>query len=169
MDFSEYVAARRTQLVRSAVLLGCPQPDAEDVVQTALAKAFRSWRRVQAADQPDAYVYRILVNTLHDARARRWRGELPTDEVPERGGSTDLDTGLAVRRALAAMSREHREVLVLRFYADLSERETADVLNLPAGTVKSRTARARPRNHHPAARSVQAESTMRVLRAYRYR
>jgi len=142
VDFSQYVAARRAQLVRSAVLLGCPHPDAEDLVQTALVRAFRRWRRVQAADQPDAYVYRILVNVLHDARARRWNGELPTEVLPEQAMASDLDTGLAVRRALAAMSHEHREVLVLRFYADLSERETADVLNLPTGTVKSRTARA---------------------------
>ncbi len=142
MDFSEYVAARRQQLVRSVVLLGCPHADAEDVVQTALGKAFRSWRRVTEADQPDAYVYRILVNALRDARARRWHGEVPTDVLPETAVENDLATGLAVRRALAAMSREHREVLVLRFYADLSERDTADALGLPAGTVKSRTARA---------------------------
>lgn len=143
MDFSEYVAARRTGLVRSAVLLGCPQPDAEDVVQTALLRCLRSWRRVQRADQPDAYVYRVLVNTLTDARNRRWNGELPTETLPDRPGAhEDATVGLAVRRALAAMSREHREVLVLRYYADLSERETADVLRIPPGTVKSRTSRA---------------------------
>ena len=62
MEFEEYVAARRAALVRSAVLLGCRQPDAEDVVQTALLRCYRSWRRVQRATQPDAYVYRVLVN-----------------------------------------------------------------------------------------------------------
>jgi hypothetical protein len=117
VEFSEYVAARRTSLVRSAVLLGCPEADAEDVVQTALLKTFRSWRRVSRADRPDAYVYRILVNTLRDARGRRWRGERPTADAPDQGLDTDLTTGLAVRRALAAMSKEHREVLVLRYYA----------------------------------------------------
>ena len=143
MEFSEYVAARRPTLVRTAVLLGCPQPDAEDVVQTALLRCFRSWRRVVRADQPDAYVYRVLVNVLHDTRSRRWNGELPTEHLPERpSNDADLTTGLAVRRALAAMSTEHREVLVLRYYADLSERDTADVLRIPPGTVKSRTARA---------------------------
>ncbi len=143
MEFSEYVAARRPTLVRTAVLLGCPQPDAEDVVQTALLRCFRSWRRVVRADQPDAYVYRVLVNVLHDARSRRWNGELPTEQLPEQAAAdADLITGLAVRRALAAMSPEHREVLVLRYYADLSERDTADVLRIPPGTVKSRTARA---------------------------
>ena len=143
MDFSEYVAARRARLVRAAVLLGCPQPDAEDLVQTALTKAYRSWGRVQRAEQPDAYVYRILVNTLRDSRSRRWTGELPSDSIPEPAATErDLTTGLAVRHALAAMSKDHREVLVLRYYADLSERETAAALRLPAGTVKSRTARA---------------------------
>ena len=143
MDFSEYVAARRPTLVRTAVLLGCPQADAEDVVQTALLRCYRSWRRVTRADQPDAYVYKILVNTLNDARSRRWNGELPTDELPEPAAeATDPTTGLAVRRALAAMTAEHREVLVLRYYADLSERATADALGIPPGTAKSRTARA---------------------------
>ena len=143
MDFSEYVAARRPTLVRSSVLLGCDLYEAEDLVQTTLTKVLRSWRRVSRADRPDAYVYRILVNAFHDARTRRWRGELPTAELPETPiHDVDVETGFAVRRALAAMSPEHREILVLRYYADLSERETADVLKLPAGTVKSRTARA---------------------------
>jgi RNA polymerase sigma-70 factor (sigma-E family) len=142
VEFDEYVAARRAALVRSAVLLGCPQPDAEDVVQTALLRCFRSWRRVQRASQPDAYVYRVLVNALRDARARRWVGEVPTDQLPDSPVESDLATGLAVRRALEAMTSDHREVLVLRFYADLSERETADALRIPPGTVKSRTSRA---------------------------
>ncbi|WP_067432307.1 SigE family RNA polymerase sigma factor [Nocardioides jensenii] len=143
MDFAEYVAARRPALVRCAVLLGCPSPDAEDLVQTTLTKAFRHWRRVSKADQPDAYVHRMLVNCLRDARARRWGGELPTEHLPEPPAmNTDLADGFAVRRALAAMSPQHREVLVLRFYADLSERAVADALGLPAGTVKSRTSRA---------------------------
>jgi RNA polymerase sigma-70 factor (sigma-E family) len=143
MDFDEYVAARRPTLVRAAVLLGCPQPDAEDVVQTALLKCFRSRRRVSRAEQPEAYVYRVLVNTLRDARARRWNDELPTEQLPDRAtDEPDVATGLAVRRALAAMSADHREVLVLRYYADLSELETADVLLISPGTVKSRTSRA---------------------------
>jgi RNA polymerase sigma-70 factor (sigma-E family) len=143
MEFSEYVAARRTQLVRSAVLLGCPTSDAEDLVQSTLTKAFRSWSRVSRASQPDAYVYRILTNTLRDNRSRRWTDEVPTEVLPTTAADdADVTTGLAVRRALAAMSREHREVLVLRFYADLSEADTAAALGIPAGTAKSRTARA---------------------------
>ena len=143
LDFTEYVAARRAALVRSAVLLGCSLEDAEDLVQVTLTKCLTSWRRVSRAERPDAYVYRVLLNAFRDGRARRWHGEMPTTELPETPiADVDLATGLAVRRALAALSKEHREVLVLRFYADLSERETADVLGVPTGTVKSRTARA---------------------------
>lgn len=142
MEFSEYVEARRPRLLRAAVLLGCPEADAEDIVQTTLAKCLRSWRRVSRADSIDAYVNRVLVNTLRDARARRWNGELPSESLPDQGTTTSPEDGLVVRRALASLSPEHREVLVLRFFADLSERQAADALGVRTGTVKSRTARA---------------------------
>ncbi|MCX6399105.1 MAG: SigE family RNA polymerase sigma factor [Propionibacteriales bacterium] len=143
MDFSAYVAERRPRLVRTAVLLGCPSADAEDVVQSALLKCYRSWRRVVRANHPDAYVHRVLVTTLYDARKRRWNGELPTDDLPEApGADPQWAEGLAVRRALVAMSPEHREVLVLRYFADLTERDTALALGVAPGTVKSRTSRA---------------------------
>jgi RNA polymerase sigma-70 factor (sigma-E family) len=157
VDFSEYVAARRAPLVRAVVLLGCPVADAEDIVQTALLKCHRSWRRVQRADQPEAYVYRVLVNTFRDARSRRWTGEVPTDELPDAGHEVDLLTGLDVRRALASMSHDHREVLVLRYFADLTEAESARALGVPVGTVKSRAARALAvLSAHPALRSPDA-------------
>jgi RNA polymerase sigma-70 factor (sigma-E family) len=141
-DFDAYVAARRAALVRSAVLMGCSVHDAEDLVQVALATCLPRWGRI-VADRPDAYVYRVLVNAFRDSRRRRWTGETPTEELPERSEDPDLTTGLAVRAALATMSHDHREVLVLRYYADLSESETAEVLGVPAGTVTSRTSRAR--------------------------
>lgn len=157
MEFTEYVAARRARLVRSAVLLGCPEADAEDAVQTTLAKALRSWRRVAHADEPDAYVFRILTNTLRDAARRRWNDERPAADVPERPQpDADPALGLAVRRALGSLSREHREVLVLRFYADLSEADTAAALDLPVGTVKSRTSRAMA--------ALSADETIRSIR-----
>lgn len=141
MEFEEYVVARRTALVRSAVLLGCPQPDAEDLVQTALLRCYRHWGRVRRAERPDAYVYRVLVNTLRDARARRSRGETPTESLPEHAVEPDQMTGLAVRAALERMDGDQRRVLVLRYYADLSEADIATVLGIPPGTVKSRAAR----------------------------
>jgi RNA polymerase sigma factor (sigma-70 family) len=147
-DFSSYVDARRPQLVRALVLVGCSEPEAEDQVQNALGRCYRSWPQVRQAADPDAYVYKAtLFNTLKDSRARRWRVEQPTEVLPDRVAprgdlADDASTGLAVRAALARMSRPHRTVLVLRFLADLSERQVAEVLAIPAGTVKSRTARA---------------------------
>jgi len=142
-ELTAYVAARRPRLVRTAVLLGCPVADAEDLVQTTLARVFRAWRRVARADDPDAYVNRILLNCLYDARRRRWNAEIPSATIPSaEAHSPDLAQGLVVRRALEVLSREHREVLVLRFFADLSEASTALALGVPPGTVKSRTSRA---------------------------
>lgn len=146
-DYADYVHARRPALVRAAVLLGCPVSDAEDVVQTALVRCYRSWGRVRQAVDPDAYVYRIVVNCLRESRARRWTGEIPSELLPEMASSRgeisdELIRGLVVRRALLALSTEHREVLVLRYFADLSERQLSEVLGVPLGTVKSRTARA---------------------------
>ncbi len=80
-DFSAYMSGRWTTLVRSAVLLGCAQPDAEDVVQTTLARCYTAWSKVSRAGNPDAYVYRMLVNALTDSRRRRWWGERPTDSL----------------------------------------------------------------------------------------
>ncbi|MDQ3627848.1 MAG: hypothetical protein M3419_03385 [Actinomycetota bacterium] len=71
-EFVEYVDARWPVLVRTAILLGCSPQDAEDLVQTALAGCFRNWHHVRRADDPDAYVYRVLVNALRTTRERRW-------------------------------------------------------------------------------------------------
>ena len=76
------------------------------------------------------------------ARRRRWRGETPTSPLPERpAGGGDPDVAESVRAALAALPAEQRAVLVLRYYDDRTEREIADLLDLPPGTVKSRAAR----------------------------
>ncbi len=143
-DFSGYVSARWATLVRTAIYLGSDPPDAEDLVQTALMRCYQVWSRVAKADEVDAYVYRVLVNTRAKARQRRWRGELASDAVPENGKafSQASDARADLTKVLADLSRDHREVLVLRFVTDLSERDTAEVLGVPVGTVKSRVARA---------------------------
>ena len=144
-DFAEYAAGRWTSLVRSAVLLGCSHADAEDLAQATLLKAWSSWARVRRGDDPDAYVYRILVNTLSTSRRRRWWGERPTDRTPDRvvtDASAEVELRDRVVRALGALTADQRAVLVLRFVADLSERATAEALGIPAGTVKSRVSRA---------------------------
>ncbi len=143
-SFEEYVAARWPRLVRSAVLMGADRHAAEDLVQTALAKCFVSWPRVSRAQDPDAYVHRVLINTLTDSRRRRWWGETPTEVLPEGGlpdAADEVVRGDALRTALLRLTLEQRQVLVLRYYADLTEAQIASALGVAVGTVKSRAAR----------------------------
>lgn len=144
-EFGEYVAARWPRLVRAAVLLGCTPHEAEDVVQTALTRCLVKWSKVQRADDRDAYVHRILVNTFIDSRRRMWRRELPTEQLPE-GELPDTATttvdAVGLDRALAALGRDQRVAIVLRYYLDLTEAQMASVLGVAPGTVKSRVSRA---------------------------
>ncbi|MGH3346648.1 MAG: SigE family RNA polymerase sigma factor [Nocardioides sp.] len=134
--FEEFVAARRAALHRSAYLLTGDVHDAEDLVQVALVKAAARWARI--ADHPEPYVRRILVReSVTRWRRRRWR-ELPYETVPDRAAHpVDSDSVEALRRALDRLSARQRAVVVLRYYDDLTERQTADVLGISVGTVKS--------------------------------
>ena len=134
-EFTEYVGTRWPRLVRSAVLLGCSPVEAEDVVQTALTRCLVHWRRVQRADDRDAYVHRILVNTFVSSRRRRWTREEATSDLPELPGA---DHTVAVDDADA----DQRTAVVLRYYAHLTEQQMAVVLGVAPGTVKSRLSRA---------------------------
>lgn len=144
-EFSEYVAARWARLVRSAVLLGCSPVEAEDVVQTALTRCLLNWTKVRRADDRDAYVHRVLINTFTSGRRRHWTRERPVAEVPELvhdDGTTEYDDADAVIRSLQRLTPEHRTVVVLRYYAHLTEQQMAAVLEIAPGTVKSRLSRA---------------------------
>lgn len=144
-EFTSYVAARWPRLVRSAVLLGCSPAEAEDVVQTTLERCLLHWRRVRRAADRDAYVHRVLINTFTSARRRRWSGERPTEELPDRPApdpTTTVDDAGVVLRALERLSTDQRAAIVLRYYAHLSEQQMAGVLGVAPGTVKSRCARA---------------------------
>lgn len=147
-EFDDFVAARWQRLVRAAVLLGCSSHEAEDVVQTALTRCLVTWSRVRRADDRDAYVYRVLVNTFTDSRRRLWRGEQPTEHLPERADDRDDDPTRdvlvrdSVDRALARLTADQRAAVVLRYYAHLSEVQMASVLGVAPGTVKSRLSRA---------------------------
>ena len=143
-SFEEYVGARWSRLVRSAVLMGADRHAAEDLVQTTLAKCFVVWPRVSRAQDPDAYVHRVLINALTDSRRRRWWGETPTEVLPEGGLPDAADEVVrddALRTALLRLTLEQRQVLVLRYYADLTEAQIASALGVAVGTVKSRAAR----------------------------
>jgi RNA polymerase sigma-70 factor (sigma-E family) len=149
--FTSYMAARWPTLVRSLVTLGCEPHEAEDVAQTALTRCWASWERVCLADDPDAYVFRTVLNVWNKSRRRRWWGERPHDVLPDRIDPDGLDAAdirADIEHALGLLSPQHRAVLTLRFVADLSEQQTAKALGIAVGTVKSRTARALEQIQH---------------------
>ncbi len=135
-SFEEYVAARRTALLRTAYLLTGQHADAEDLVQMALVKAVPHWRRI--SDDPEPYVRRILAREATNRwRRRRWR-EVSSDVLPEiLSEGTDPTDREVLRQALMRLSPRQRAVVVLRYFDDLTEQQTAEVLGIGLGTVKS--------------------------------
>lgn len=142
--FDGFVATRSSRLLRTAFLLTRDWTLAEDLLQIALARAWEAWRRIDG--DPEPYVRRIIVNTYASWWRRRWRGELPTADLPEVTVAADPQTGLDDRdqlwRALGRLPRRQRAVLVLRYFEDLSEHEVAETLGCSVGTVKSQASRA---------------------------
>ncbi|WP_327004945.1 sigma-70 family RNA polymerase sigma factor [Dactylosporangium sp. NBC_01737] len=141
--YRDYVQARLDPLRRSAFLL-CRDWDAvDDVVAVTIGKLYRHWHRAQQADNLDAYVHGILTHTWLDERRRPWRRrESPVELLPE-PATHDAEPGDG--QLLALLSRlppRRRACVVLRFYCDLSVSQTADILGVSEGTVKSQTARA---------------------------
>lgn len=140
-SFELFVSARSAGLLRTAYLLTHDSHLAEDLLQTALAKAWVSWGRVE--EQPEAYVRRILINTYSTWWRRRWNGEVPTEVLPEgKSAAPDPGADCELRAALARLPRRQRAVLVLRFFEDLTEAETANALQCSVGTVKSQSSKA---------------------------
>ncbi|MFF3624554.1 SigE family RNA polymerase sigma factor [Streptomyces sp. NPDC002467] len=144
--FQTFVAARWTHLVRTAYLLTGDPHDAEDVTQSALAKAYRSWRRVSRMDSPEAYVRRMLVTCNSDRFRKRRVRERLTDAVPDTSVRDNAvawaDERSVLMDALAGLPARQRAVVVMRYWEDLSEAETADVLGCSPGTVKSQASKA---------------------------
>ena len=143
--FREYVAARTPALIRTAYLLCGDWHRAEDAVATSVVKLYTSWRHARRADHLDAYVRRIVVNTVLDEHRRPWRRERATDVVPESPATAvteDADRRTDLRRLLDRLPPRQRAVLVLRFYDDLSIEQTAEALSTTPGAVKSLTVRA---------------------------
>jgi len=146
-QFCEYAAVRQQPLLRTAYLLTGDLHSAEDLVQIALAKAYLSWAKLREPHAADAYVRRIMVNEHTSWWRRKWRhNEHSTEAVPERGLDEPGVTQFAERDELWALVRtlppRQRAAVVLRYYEDLSEGETAQVLGCSVGTVKSQTSRA---------------------------
>jgi len=142
--FQEYVAARSPALLRTAYLLTGSRPDAEDLLQTALARTYLAWDRIREREAIDGYVRRTMVNTRTSIWRRRRVAEYATDVLPEspgRDAAADADLHDALWTALAGLPRRQRVAVVLRYYEDLSEAEIARVLGIAPGTVKSQASK----------------------------
>ena len=142
-DFAEFVDGSLPALLRFGYVLTGSAQEAEDLVQDALAKSLRRWRRVRA-DNPVAYTRRVMVNT-HLARWRRWGARVRLGGVPEAaaddGGLARGEDWDALRRALAVLPSRQRAVVVLRYFEDLPDATIAGLLGCSPGTVRSHAAR----------------------------
>ena len=144
--FREFVQARSGALLRSGWLLTGDWPSAEDLVQTALAAAWPRWGDLRRQDAPELYVRKIMVNTFLRWRQRRWNGEVATGYVPDFSSHADVFAQVDARQALlGALDRlppRQRAVVVLRYFADQTEAQTAEAMGLSVGTVKAHAAKA---------------------------
>ncbi len=144
--FSAFVGSRYPALVRYGVLLTGDRGHGEDLVQSALVKTYRAWSRLYPEGQPEAYTRTVMERMAWRMVRRRWRGELPTADLPERATDGDAyaerDRADAVLQALRTLPAQQRVVLILRYWAGLTEAEIAERLGCSAGTVKSRASRA---------------------------
>ncbi|MBS2539656.1 SigE family RNA polymerase sigma factor [Catenulispora sp. NF23] len=159
-EFKEYAAAQSLALRRTAYLMCGDWHQAEDLVQTALLRLYRSWSKVQRSGSRDAYVRQVLVRCLIDERRRSWRRERPFAELPEtglhmrdgdgmNGEGANAGSGFEIRlghrdeifAALAKLPPRQRATLVLRYWEDMSVEQAAHAMGCTVGTVKSQSAR----------------------------
>jgi len=148
-EFTEFVHSVWPSLYRTAYLLIGEHAEAEDLVQTALAKTYAAWGRVRTLEAAPAYSRAVLVNTATSwFRRRSWRNERPTEVLPESSYEVDPSQRPSLSAVLSQLPRRQRAVVVLRFYNDLSVTETADLLGCAEGTVKSQTSAALTRLRH---------------------
>lgn len=147
-DFADYMAARQPSLLRTAYLISGDLHTAEDLVQTAFAKLYLNWNKVQRAQSMDGYVRRILVNEHNSLWRRSYkRREVSTDQLPDHvpapaGSGPDSEQSQALWEFVQTLPKKQRAAVVLRYYEELSEAETAAALGVSVGTVKSQTSRA---------------------------
>jgi RNA polymerase sigma-70 factor (sigma-E family) len=143
--FRDFVEARSQALLRSGWLLTGDWPSAEDLVQTALAAAWPRWTSLTRQDAPELYVRKIMVNTFLRWRQRRWNGEIATGRLPDYPGYdvfAQVDARQALLAALDRLPARQRAVVVLRYFADQTEEQTAAAMGCSVGTVKSHAAKA---------------------------
>ena len=139
-EFTAFVHVGSRALYRTAYLLLGDRSEAEDLVQTSLAKTYASWSSVRSVDAAPAYARTVLLNTAASwFRKRSWRNEQPTEELPDLGTEPDLTVRPTLLAALATLPPRQRAVVVLRYYEDLTIARTAALLGCTEGTVKSQT------------------------------
>lgn len=145
-EFSAFVEARGHVLFRSAMALTGHRQQAEDLLQTVLARGARHWSRIRASN-PEAY----LRTALYRQQATWWRSrarapEVSVERLPDLAVTADrtdrIDLGLVLRQALTHLAPKHRAVLVLRYLEDRSDTEIAEILGCGESTVRSQAARA---------------------------
>jgi RNA polymerase sigma-70 factor (sigma-E family) len=144
-EFRDYVRTRRRALLRIAYLLTRNEADAEDLVQSALAKTYLAAGRIEDRSALDGYVRRAIVNTHISWWRRRRVVELPTDELPDEAvadHAVTSDLQATIRRAVDRLPGRMRAAIMLRYYDDMTEAEVAELLGVSLGTVKSTVARA---------------------------
>lgn len=144
-DFEAWMTARQPALLRTAYLLTGDRHNAEDLVQTTLAKLYLAWDRIHDREHVDAYARRALINEHRSAWRRPFRRrEVLAEQLPDRGMADQEYDGqhAALWSFVNTLPTKQRAVIVLRYYEQLSEAETADVLGISVGTVKSQASRA---------------------------
>ncbi|GAB2830901.1 SigE family RNA polymerase sigma factor [Streptomyces chlorus] len=148
-SFSSYMRARQPVLLRTARSLTGNPNDAEDLLQTALAKTYVAWERIEDHRALDGYVRRALLNTRTSQWRKRKVDEFACGELPEPDPVSAADDPAeqqalrdAMWRAIMRLPARQRAMVVLRYYEDLSEVQTAEVLGVSVGTVKSAVSRA---------------------------
>jgi RNA polymerase sigma-70 factor (sigma-E family) len=150
-EFERFVTDHSERLLRTAYLIVWDAGEAEDLVQECLARVARRWPRVRAMDQPVAYARRILINLALDGTTRRnrRRDELALESDSGDGVDhaaavplTQVEDAVVLLPALGELPPRQRAVLVLRYFEDLTEAQTAELLGCSIGTVKSTTSHA---------------------------
>lgn len=145
-DFTQFVLASSGRLFRTAYAVCGDYQLTEDALQAGFASAYASWNRVRRADNPEAYVQRIVINQLFAWRRKASRREVPSERLPESSASTSHEELLIevdlIWRALQKLPLGRRAVVVLRYVEDLSVEDTAKTLGIRPGTVKSQASAA---------------------------
>lgn len=144
-QFEALAADASGQLLRFCYVLTRDWQLAEDLLQTSLITTWRHWNRIQNVEAAPAYLRTVICHTHARWWRRKWRNEQPFDVLPNLAGpdaTTQVDDRDLLHSALLALPARQRTALALRFFADLSEQQTADAMSCSIGTVKSTTARA---------------------------